>query len=976
MPQDDPEQAYVLRDGQGQWVMTVVGATRADIKRYRSALGRWAPLGEFEPLLSPPPRRDKQRELAPAAFAADGEFERLRRRVISADGEGNLPLLLDAANRRIDEYNAALGKTRRKRAQRADLLQNLARAQVSRYELTGDRASLEQARKLWDKCTRLAPKDWRAWHGLGDALLRRFEQTGDESSLDRGLEVVRRAVSLATDDPVSPLSDLGGALHYRFELHGRAADLDAAVEAHRAALRAAPSGHRDWGAIQGNLGSILLERFDFIGDTADLDDAVTAHAKAVKVTPAHHPFRAAAQMNLAEVLVKHFEVTGALESLDAAIAALRGAATITMASTQALSVLQRCQLNLGNALRQRYEVTGDESDYVEAAQTVMQLLDGAENVGQYLLARAALIAYQLHNDPELLDIAISCMEGTLHGLFRGIPDRTHLHFELAQALSHRFGRSSDQQDRRAALREYRAIAQTDTAPAIRRADAARAWAELEGAVRDGDLEAALDGYQTAVQMLDLVAWRGIRRVDRERLLRRFGGLASDAAACALRAGRPPEQAVELLEQGRGILLAQTIEARSDHERLREAFPDLAGQLAQIHDALEYHSRLPLDQRVAYARKREQLITQIRARRGFSDFLRPATFAELRTVSAEGPVVIVNVSQFRCDALTLIDDQAIVTPLPGLSETILLRRAIEFTTAVEESATGNTPATQAVVARTLDWLWGVVAQPILTDLKLHQLIGDQPPRLWWCPTGLLSYLPLHAAAPLSGGPGLLDLVVSSYAPTLRVLLHARQTKRQPPAGNSMLAVVPTLGDPTALPYAKTELAELRNAIPQTVSLDGPAATIAATSQAMTRHPWAHFLCHHLPEPADAVMSGLHLHDGPLTARQIGRLRLEHAELAYLAACQTHLGEADLTDEAITLATAFHVAGYRNVIATLWQINDPLSAKVTRDVYSLLTTRERAINASASACALNTAVRSLRDLLPDMPTIWASYVHLGP
>jgi len=51
---------------------------------------------------------------------------------------------------------------------------------------------------------------------------------------------------------------------------------------------------------------------------------------------------------------------------------------------------------------------------------------------------------------------------------------------------------------------------------------------------------------------------------------------------------------------------------------------------------------------------------------------------------------------------------------------------------------------------LGWLWTTVASPVLDALNLTGRLDLTDPdaargrRLWWCPTGLLSFLPLHAA----------------------------------------------------------------------------------------------------------------------------------------------------------------------------------------------------------------------------------------
>ena len=47
---------------------------------------------------------------------------------------------------------------------------------------------------------------------------------------------------------------------------------------------------------------------------------------------------------------------------------------------------------------------------------------------------------------------------------------------------------------------------------------------------------------------------------------------------------------------------------------------------------------------------------------------------------------------------------------------------------------------------LDWLWDVIAEPVLTALGHTSApeTGSPWPRVWWCPTGPLTVLPIHAA----------------------------------------------------------------------------------------------------------------------------------------------------------------------------------------------------------------------------------------
>nr|VFK39748.1 MAG: CHAT domain-containing protein [Candidatus Kentron sp. TC] len=73
------------------------------------------------------------------------------------------------------------------------------------------------------------------------------------------------------------------------------------------------------------------------------------------------------------------------------------------------------------------------------------------------------------------------------------------------------------------------------------------------------------------------------------------------------------------------------------------------------------------------------------------------------------------------------------------------------------------------------------------------------------------------------------------------------------------------------------------------------------------------------------------DGVLYALEAQSLNLEGTELVALSACDTGKGEVDYSEGVYGLTRAFRMAGARNVLMTLWPLNDKLAAAFMGDFY---------------------------------------------
>ncbi|MFF8288736.1 CHAT domain-containing protein [Streptomyces sp. NPDC016309] len=871
-------------------------------------------------------------------------------------------------------------------------------------EANGDPRLLDDAVELCLFAARAHPEQdlvqAEALVTLGNVLTRRYEYTGDPDSLTRACTVTVKGGQRIPEGHPYRLTLCSGLGHTAIRVYERGGDpgtLDLAIRALREAAYEAPRDHPHRAAFLTNLASALSRHYAHTGRTEALDEALEAQFEAARTTPRDHPDLPSRLVNLAAALESHpGPLPGRTDGDDLVVTLLRDALSLL---TEGHPDRPGCLYLLAGALLARFTRTRDPRDLldaVEAARTAVGTVPAGDHRRPRTLRGLArsLREYAGHfAAPDALAEAIGALREAEALLPADHPERTETLSALGFALAERHTATGDPADRERAVHHLREASSVPSAPARARARAAAGAGHL--AADAGDFTTALGSFALALEQLELTVWRGLERDDRERLIAEYPGLVPHAAAVAVRAGKP-ERAVELLEQGRGILLAQSLENRTEHTGPRAVAPELADSLRRVLDELDRLPEAPHataagdargrrhvnERRVALARRREELLAAIRALPGLSGFLRAPSFATLRAAADDGPVVLLVPSRYGCSALLLTGEGVRALPL-DVDDSALGARVLALTGAL---GAGGSPLTaRRVLVETLSWLWDTVAGPVLAALGHTGRIAPDArgPRLWWCPTGLFTLLPVHAAGrPLPAGDGtprhtdtVPDRVVSSYAPTLRALLHARERHGRPaPAAHArglIVAMPATPGRPD-LPAAGEEARALRRRHPDAEFVTGPAATAPAVLDALTRCSWAHFACHGAQDLARPSRGALFLHDGPLSLRDIAGLRRTGAGFAFLSACETHRGGIVLADEAITFATALQLAGFRDVVGTLWSIDDAFAATVAGLVHDRLAGPPR----TDPAAALHTALRTVRERRPEAVLSWAPYVHVGP
>ena len=171
---------------------------------------------------------------------------------------------------------------------------------------------------------------------------------------------------------------------------------------------------------------------------------------------------------------------------------------------------------------------------------------------------------------------------------------------------------------------------------------------------------------------------------------------------------------------------------------------------------------------------------------------------------------------------------------------------------------------------------------------------------------------------------MDYAISSYIPTIGVLLD--QTSKPPSCSKTdianpfkMLVIV----QPKSLRYTLNELRVIQGHIPSDalVVLGHPPSTPLATVYEVLRHlstaSIVHFACHGKQSLGNPLESALLLENNEkLSVESIVRHDMRNAQLAFLCACETAMGESKIPDESMHLGAALLFAGFEGVVATKW------------------------------------------------------------
>ncbi|WP_268241746.1 CHAT domain-containing protein [Dactylosporangium sucinum] len=901
-------------------------------------------------------------------------------------------------------------------------------------------------------------------HSFALGMGARYARTNDPSDLDAAITAAEGALALLDGAEERPalLLTLGGRLYARFHRDRRDGDLDGAVHAAREAMRTAPPASSIRAMAAANLGlavavlsverhdetrldegveavrtaletlpeeaalavrlqfalsALLLQRYGLLRTSEDLFEAVALARRAVGVDATRGPRRAKDSVLLAEAELMLFQHTDNQADLDRAIAAQRRARRLLpgdhpdrVAADGALSRLLWLQYTT-TAQRTPNRIPASVLRDLDEAVTLGRAAAGAatgdpgERVLRWTsLSRALMVRYeQAHLEADIVEATAAATQALELSDPGDAWAAAATNLGLIWYIRHLVGGAHESMD--TALEWYRKAFEVVPALPINLVTEALVYGGLASAA--GRWREAIRAWEQLIGVLPKLIRPRLTRGDRQRGLVDLVTVGQYAADAALRLG-DVSRAWVLLEQARGVLMAQEMTATVEMDDLKRADQELAERFDRCTRVLAGTAVSSLEgvsmhddaARALASQEWDRTVAEIRTRPGFERFGMPLSDVEIAAGVGGECVVALIVTPDSGHALIANAGRFDVLVLPGLTAAdaatalnVLLtsvhtsdwRRAAEVQVPAHWPAVAAMPAAPTPGVATgglsasagtrfraaLTWMWHAVAEPVLRHLG--HLAGPAAawPRVTWMPTAPLTAFPVHAAADYGqlvpeAGASVLDRVISSYATTVRALRHARRPPTATGGGSALVVGISDTPD-RPLPSAGREALSVAAKVGTEALLDRD-ATVDAVTRRLPDARWLHLACHGYADSADPSQSRVVLADGSLRVWDLARLGSDEAEVAYLSACLTGFGGISYANESLHVASALQLAGFRHVVGTLWPIVDAPARHMANLFYDQILVH------GDPAEALHHAQRELRSRYG--PAVAGAYVHYGP
>lgn len=327
----------------------------------------------------------------------------------------------------------------------------------------------------------------------------------------------------------------------------------------------------------------------------------------------------------------------------------------------------------------RTGILSDLHEAIQLAETAVAKVPSylAQTRACYLDMLGSLLKweYVTTGDPALLDRMINTTQQAVESTPVGHPERASWLRTLAEGLHEKYRITKATSDFESALTYNMSVIHQENAPVLTRILAGKEVLNL--CAEASDWERAFQVSNTAVDLISKLSLRSLGTMDRLNFAFKISHFACDAAASAFHAGKGPVAALKFLEQGRGLMIMPFYELWADISELEQKEPELADDFARLRnevsllvarDSPDSGSGSPSGgqasrRRYDVSQELERVVAAIQKKPGFERFQLPANEEEMRVAARHGPIIVINSSRHRCDAILIETNQIRSLTLP-------------------------------------------------------------------------------------------------------------------------------------------------------------------------------------------------------------------------------------------------------------------------------------------------------------------------
>ncbi|THU91189.1 hypothetical protein K435DRAFT_968301 [Dendrothele bispora CBS 962.96] len=822
-------------------------------------------------------------------------------------------------------------------------------------------------------------------------LAKRFLEVGRSHDLDMVVSLHRDTLVLfpsGHDHHPLCLSNLAASLMLRFDQLNNIEDLNEAVDLYRKSLNSSQPSYFHYYEIEIKFVWCLLVRFGYTGDCANLIEAMTTHHKTLLHRGAH------------EITYIPKNSEDFILSIQNRIGQLGTAKTFEEAAEICCEAVILCSPGnpdrphaLGGALKtfdtgvetheELLEWSKQLQEQTRETLFILSIYSSSGAVGPVISVEFLFILARIYLMQHDLDLAFSiyanCFQGgSINQGFRAALTWARLAREYHHSSnSHAYSQALLFSEKRIAMRPT-----VESQYKVFTSDAARELSSHAAsfAIQEGDLEVAVEMLERGRGQL----WSKLRTYrdpfnqfttppeNDSNSLPEFS--TNEASICENSSeGSVMESESEMTTSSEVRSLNQS--SHKEMNSYRSFFKGIGSQLEDITTSTLDETFGPSSLSNVNARferdsaPHRQLVntwneatTDMGRRPNLSAFLSPIPFSFLRGAAVDGPVIMISLSRYRSDALIIRDtDSPVLVPLDKDLPEIVAKLCVNLfkiknvrLDMAESRASYPIYPIQEEMTNILRILWQKICVPVVAELQKFQI--EKQSRIWWCPTGALIQLPIHAAGLMS---------------------QEKRTYTMVPEPSILSTHLLVIGQSDSLPQVRKELSILQELFSTSISsYDNAEATPDLVLSQLKQYKWVHFACHGGLNATRPFESYFKLHNGNLSLRQILRSNLPSAEFGFLAACHTMRGDVEGNpDEGISLAAAVQFSGFRSIVGTLWAMSDCDGPLLARDFYRyMLRNGPQNIKQSDAAIALHKAVESMRNAGVPVER-WSTFVHVG-